>query len=120
MRYLILTTIGLWTLALLPDSAGGQVGSASPLLRDPTQPLEMNNVALAEIAGKLSLNAIIVKPESTVAFINGRPLKRGDTFNGIRITRIDSDRVFYDGEESGVLLLYPEIIKNRRPRESEQ
>ncbi len=120
LRQFIFMTSALWMLTALTSPAAGQADAGSSVSRDPTRPLEMGNAVPVQAAGALNLNAIIVKPDATVAFINGRPVKRGDTFNGFRITRIDPDRVFFDGEESGVLLLYPEIIKNRRPRESEQ
>lgn len=120
MRQLIFMTTGLAMLVQLALPAAAQGGEKSLPVRDPTQPLDMHEAPPAATTGALSLNAVIVKPGSMVAFINGQAVKPGDTVNGIKITRIEPDRVFYNGEQSGVLLLYPDVIKNRRSRESEQ
>jgi len=83
--------------------------------KDPTRPLgATDNSPAQEVAlAPLQLSAIYMRADSPAAVINGQMLHRGDSINGITITRIESGRVHFTGRHSGGLNLYPAVIKRK-------
>lgn len=84
-------------------------------LKDPTRPLEpvAGSAAQALEQAPLQLSAIFMRSGAPAAVINGQMLQRGDSIEGITITRIESGRVYFTGKQSGVLNLYPAVIKRK-------
>lgn len=85
--------------------------------KDPTRPLNAvdNQSALDITQIPLQLSAIFMRPDAPSAVINGQTLQRGDSISGITITRIESGRVYFTGKQTGVLNLYPAVIKRKLP-----
>lgn len=83
--------------------------------KDPTRPLDAIDESSAQAVAHapLQLSAIFMRSDARVAVINGRMLQRGDSISGITITRIESGRVHFTGSQSGVLNLYPAVIKRK-------
>ncbi len=89
-------------------------GDPETTLKDPTRPLQSTgSTAQAIEQAPLQLSAIYMRSDAPAAVINGRMLQRGDSIEGITITRIESGRVHFTGRQSGVLNLYPAVIKRK-------
>lgn len=101
----------LLLLALL--SALGAQAMAQPVeaLRDPTQPVAYRaEDPRVPASTPLQLSAIFVYERSASAIINGTRVKAGDWVAGVRIERIEPGRVYFHGEQSGVLQLHAPIL----------
>lgn len=102
---------GCLALVVMVSVAANAVGAP----KDPTRPLNAtDNLSGQAVAhAPLQLSAIFMRADSPAAVINGRMLQRGDSIDGITITRIEPGRVHFTGRQSGVLNLYPAVIKRK-------
>lgn len=101
IRYLLFSGLSLISLQYAPVQAE---------LRDPARPEEFSDGAED---GQLKLNAIIVSPNGQVAVINGRPLKLGDRFGGIKVAKIESNSVEIERNGNRITLYLPEKSAGR-------
>lgn len=91
----------------------GVQATAQPIeyLRDPTQPVAYRaEDPRTPASNSLQLNAIFIYEHGARALVNGIRVKPGDWVGGVRIERIEPGRVYFQGEQSGVLRLHPPIL----------
>lgn len=84
--WLVRTSLVMTSLLLLP--------AQSQALQDPTRPSGFRAAPAEPAPAKaFDLNSIIIGPDRKVAVINGRPRQEGQTFEGVRLRQIYTDRV---------------------------
>lgn len=100
-------------LALALPLMLGAYATAQPVesLRDPTQPVAYRaENPSSPASNQLQLSAIFVYERGASAIVNGKRVKPGDWVGGVRIERIETGRVYFQGEQSGVMRLHPPIL----------
>lgn len=101
----------LWLFCFFISLPGrGGADTVMPL-RDPTQPLTFEAQSV-RVHGRepLQLSAVFAREYGASAIINGQRVAVGDRVGGVTIVRITTGRVYFQGEQSGVLLLHTPIL----------
>ena len=85
----------LLTLVLAVLAADGSLLAADPPLGDPMRPYSpASSAAESQRAARpFTLSGVLISPQRRVAVINGTLYREGDTVNGARVVRIESNSV---------------------------
>lgn len=109
-RVALIRIVGLSLLVAISQSVQAQ-------LDDPTRPANASNTASSEtkVTSSWDLSSILVSPQRSIAIINGKTVRTGETLSGASVLSINETGVKLRHRGKIILLkLFPADVKTAR------